>query len=382
MSIIKDRTSNAVIDDLGNIYPSIRNLAKKIHMKRDNLSRNLIDGGFERDGRFYKLYDDKSENNAVNLEDKETIIKRQLEEDPDYQEYLEHKNVRDINFQVYDVTFTHHKNGSRYAIALFSDAHIEETVRPDAVMGMNEYNINIAEKRITTYFANLASCLNEDRVEDLIFGCLGDIISGYIHDELSQTNGLSPLEAIYKAQSLLFSGLQFLCRNTSLRSITFVGIVGNHSRTTKRIQHSNGYKMSYEWLMYQNLKDKCQDVGLPITFNIPDSEMAIIRTEDGKKYIFVHGFQIKAGGTNTVCGIYPALNRLTMRWNRSFDQDKVFLGHFHSCVSIPNAVVNGSIIGYNAFALTNGFVYEEPAQMYEVHDTEMGELLTRKIYCK
>ena len=71
-----------------------------------------------------------------------------------------------------------------------------------------------------------------------------------------------------------------------------------------------------------------------------------------------------------------------MKWSKTFKQDKIYLGHFHTCVSIPNAVVNGSIIGYNAFAMTNGFEFEEPAQQYEVFDTNIGQLLSRKIYCK
>ena len=71
-----------------------------------------------------------------------------------------------------------------------------------------------------------------------------------------------------------------------------------------------------------------------------------------------------------------------MKWKQIFNQDKIYLGHFHSCIAIPNVVVNGSIIGYNTFALSNGFAYEEPAQMYQVFDTEIGELLTRKIYCR
>ena len=175
--------------------------------------------------------------------------------------------------------------------------------------------------------------------------------------------------------------MDFLCRNTKLNSIKFIGIVGNHSRTTKKIQHSNGYKLSYEWIMYQNIKKMCEITQLPVEFNIPESELAITDMPDGKRFIFIHGYQIKSGGTGTVCGIYPALNRLAMKWDRTFNQDKIYLGHFHSCVSIPNAVVNGSIIGFNSFALSNGFPCEKPAQMYEVYDTERGLLLTRQIYC-
>ena len=60
----------------------------------------------------------------------------------------------------------------------------------------------------------------------------------------------------------------------------------------------------------------------------------------------------------------------------------LFIGHFHSTVNTPSAVVNGSIIGYNAFALTNGFLAERPSQQMIVYDTELGgQLLTRQIYC-
>lgn len=382
-NVVKKSRPNLVIDETGKIYPSIRKLREVLHVRREVITPALAKGGFSHNGHIYKLYDyNQAAATTENNEEQSNPPANLLESMPEYQEFLEAKKARLQEFQNYDIQLTHHKNGSRYAIALFSDAHIEERVNPASVQYLNEYNVKIAEERITKYFSNLASCLNEDRVEDLIFACLGDIISGFIHDELSQCNELTPLEAIYKAQSLLFSGLQFLCKNTSLNKITFIGIVGNHSRTTKKIQHANGYKMNYEWLMYQNLRDKCKDNGLPIDFNIPDSEVAVVNTDDGKCYMFAHGFQIKGSGTGTVCGIYPALNRLTMKWDRTFRQNKVFIGHFHSCTSIPNAVVNGSIIGYNAFALSNGMPYEEPAQMYEVHDTIMGELLARKIYCK
>ena len=71
-----------------------------------------------------------------------------------------------------------------------------------------------------------------------------------------------------------------------------------------------------------------------------------------------------------------------MKWDKIFKQNKIYLGHFHNIISIPNATVNGSIIGYNAFAMSNGMAFEEPAQVYELYDDKIGYLLTRKIYCK
>ena len=372
--------SNKLVDENGNTYESLRQLEKEIGVQHSTIGVKLKrDGYFKFNGITYYAVNTR----PVVAEEKkveEPVISN--EEKADFEEFKKMKDVRNLGFTTYKFNYTPKKHGSRYAVALFSDAHIEETVIPSSVLGMNEYNISIAEKRIQSYFQNLCECLKEDQVDDLIFASLGDTISGYIHDELAQCNGLSPLEATYKAQSLIYSGLKYLCEETNLHSIKFIGIVGNHSRTTKKIQHANGFKMSYEWLMYQNIQKFCEMEGLPIEFCIPESEVAIVNSPDGQKFIFAHGFQIKGGGNGTVCGIYPALNRLALKWGKVFGQDRIYIGHFHQCVSINNAVVNGSIIGFNTFALTNGMAYEEPAQMYEVYDTNIGQLLTRKIYCK
>ncbi len=369
--------SNCVVDEQGNVYKSIRSLAKILGVHRDCLcDRFKMGKPYKKDGHTYMLM--SKQNTPVEI----TPEQQQPALDPDYEQFLKTREIGELPFEIYDFKFSQPKAGNRYAVALFSDAHIEETVTPDSVLGLNEYNINIAKKRIERYFVNLANCLNVDEVEDLIFASLGDTISGFIHEELAQCNGLTPLEATYEAQNLIFNGLRYLCDNTNLKHIKFIGIVGNHSRVTKKIQHANGYAMSYEWLMYRNVKTQCEASRLPIEFDLPNSEMAIVDTQDKKRFIFIHGFQIKSSGSGTVCGIYPALNRLSMKWSKTFKQDKIYLGHFHTCVSIPNAVVNGSIIGYNAFAMTNGFEYEEPAQQYEVFDTKIGQLLTRKIYCR
>lgn len=374
---------NKVVDENGNEYRSIRSLSRAIGVPKTTLQENLRYGqSYRHNGHVYRILSALQPNVEANVPQVDEQPVDQATLSPEYAEFLKQREVTQLPFEIYDFKFSRLKQGSRYAIALFSDAHIEETVNPDSVLGLNEYNVDIAKKRIEKYFVNLANCLNEDKVEDLIFASLGDTISSYLHDELSQTNGLSPLEATYEAQNLIYSGLRYICENTHLNSIKFIGIVGNHGRVTKKVQHANGYAMSYEWLMYRNIKKECELTNLPIEFCIPSSEMAIVDTNDKKRYIFIHGFQIKGTGNGTVCGIYPALNRLSLKYGKVFKQDKIYLGHFHSCTSIPNAVVNGSIIGYNAFSLSNGFGYEEPAQMYECYDTINGLLLTRQIYCR
>lgn len=383
MNNVKASVSNEIVNELGQKFPSIRKLAEALHISKKRISNKLRAGEpFVYGGHTYTLsgvnyigFDNVNENTETNEQ-------TPVEYSQDYKDFLNAKKVSELPFEKYEFKFNKRKTGVRYAVALFSDAHIEETVKSASVMGLNEYNVKIARERIEKYFTNLVSCLNTDKVEYLLFASLGDTISGFIHEELSQSNELTPLEATFEAQNLIYNGLKYICDNTELKRIKFVGIVGNHSRVTNKIQHSNGYKMSYEWLMYKNIQKQAELEGLPIEFDIPESEMAIEDTSDGKRFLFIHGFQIKGSGNGTVCGIYPSLGRLSLKYGKVYKQDKIYLGHFHSCISIPNAVVNGSIIGYNSYALTNGFAYEEPAQMYELYDTNIGQLLTRQIYCK
>ena len=384
MNQIKICVSNKIVDEYGNIYNSIRQLAKHLHADRNKISYDINTyGEYVNDGVTYKLFDGEMVSQEPTQPPQRKLTREEIEEQKELEQFRQYKEVKNLEFEVYDIKpLKKREEGYRYAVALFSDAHIEETVKPESVIGLNEYNLDIARERIKAYFVNLVSCLKEDKVEDLVFASLGDTISSYLFEELMETNSMTPIEATFEAQNLIYNGLRYICENTKIKRIRFIGIVGNHGRTTKKIQHSNGYSMSYEWLMYKNIEKECNITKLPIEFLIPNSEMAILEMPDSKRFIFIHGFQIKGSNNGTVCGIYPALQRLALKYGKVFKQDKIYLGHFHSCTSIPNAVVNGSIIGYNSFALTNGFSFEEPAQMYECYDTVNGLLLTRQIYCR
>jgi hypothetical protein len=376
----KDMKIIKVIDSKGNVYDSIRCLCREKKFPKTSFLRNINKRGFYiSDGVKYFILNEMEIGSDIVKEatpiEKENIATA----DQEYQNYL---SAKKNNFEYFKFDSQCLKTGEKYAIALFSDAHIEETVHKESVLGLNEYNTNVAKYRIERYFVGLSECLKKDNVNSLVFACLGDIISGFIHDSLQQENGMTPPEAVLFGQSLIVSGLKYLTIQNPNVGISFIGVYGNHSRVTKKIQYDNGFKLSYEYIMYQNIKSICELSGMNIQFNLPQSEIALLDMPDGNRFLFFHGYQIKSGGTGTVCGIYPSLNRLSMKWDKIFKQNKIYLGHFHNIISIPNATVNGSIIGYNAFAMSNGMAFEEPAQVYELYDDKIGYLLTRKIYCK
>ncbi len=390
---------NKIVNEEGKIYNSIRQLSRDIHCCRERIREDLNSKGyFIHGGHTYILADVNIATRVVFPENDEgangievteapakvVTVEKEREDEKEYQEYKkmkeEIKSINDLPITNYKFKLAKHKNGSRYCVALFSDVHLEQTVDKESVLGVNEYNIEIAKQRVKNYFNNLVLCLKDDRVDTLIFACLGDIINGLIHEEYVSSNGLMPMESTHLAQSLIYSGLKFILDNTDIKKLLFVGVVGNHSRTTKKIWTSGAYRMSYEYLMYLNIKGMCEMQGLPIEFNIPNADKAIIDMEDGNRFLFEHGDAVRSTGQG-ICGIYPALGRYRLKVKETIHQSKLYIGHYHQCVQMDGVTVNGSIVGQDNYALRNGFAPERPAQMYEVYDSSMGLLNTRKIYC-
>ena len=393
MSNIFPCIANGVVSETGERFASITRLATHLGVSRKAIARLLKKNGvFEFKGHQYYLLGEGTAEIAegknftftpptpTNGKQQQYVGDEFIDADPKLiEEFKAYKNGQELPFEKYDFKMRKHKNGMRYCVALFSDLHVGETIDPRSVLNMNEYNLEIAKERVQNYFENLVSCINHDHVNNLVFACLGDLINNYIHESYMVENQITPLEEVIVAQSLVYNGLEFLCQNTKLEKILFIGIVGNHGRTTKKTWSSGAYKMSYEWLIYKNVENMCRIKGLPIEFNIPCSDMTIVDMNDGNRFAFFHGEQVR-GGTG-IAGPINTLSRYYLKLKRTLEITKFYCGHFHQCISVNGVVCNGSVCGFNNFSLSNGFTKERPQQMYELFDSEIGLLLTRQIYC-
>lgn len=312
-------------------------------------------------------------NNVFSNKDKELEkeFKERKEEFDDFIKLTSQKGM----FEIYDIVQAP-KSGERstIAIAQFSDQHIDEVVLSESVMGMNEYNLDIATNRFKTHFAKLHKLITHHQshynIREAVLLFEGDTIGGWIHDELAQTNSLSPNEAIYHAKSLYVSGLKYLDENLNVDKITVVCICGNHSRETKRIQYSNFNDTNKEYWMYLEIKSICEMLGLKkVEFIIPKSEMAVISLFD-KKYLVAHGHQFKyAGG---IGGIFPSMLRWFSGMAKTLGVETAFIGHYHQSIFTKRVIVNGSSKGYDAYALGKNLEYEKPSQNLILLDSQYG----------
>ena len=258
------------------------------------------------------------------------------------------------------------------AVVLFSDWHVEETVTKAQTMGLNEYTLDIARKRAEQCFQRALRLTEKERqdasISTLIVALLGDFISGRIHEALLEICSLRPVEAILFAQELVESGLRFLLENSDLKLVVPCH-VGNHARITSKVFHSTEQGNSLETAMYHSLRDKFKDEPR-VTFIIAGGYHTYLDVY-GLTLRFHHGHSVKFFGG--IGGLSIPLFKAIHQWNLTKPAAVDCLGHFHSYLPLPRAVVNGSLIGHNAFAVSIKAEYERPQQAFFLVDKKRGK---------
>ncbi len=272
------------------------------------------------------------------------------------------------------------KTAQLAAIMVASDWHLEERVDPSTVGGANRFTPDIAARRVGKFFKRGLFMINWARtgmeVDTLILALLGDMITGYIHEELVEDNYLSPTQALIRGSELICSGIDFLLAEGKFKKIVIPCCYGNHGRTTMKPRIGTGYKNSYEWLMYQQLAAKYKNEPR-LQFVIANGYHVWVDVF-GFPIRFHHGDAIKYGGG--VGGpTIPIMKKLS-RWDRKRQAYLDVFGHLHEYIDHNRFVMNGSLIGYTAFGERIGGEFMVPQQALITIDSRFGKSLTAPIY--
>lgn len=267
------------------------------------------------------------------------------------------------------------------AVIVLSDWHCEEIVKPGSVNGLNEHNPDISKARATKVFQaalNLVQLL-EERIDipNIILALLGDFITGNIHgEENAETNAFQPTYAITFAMNTLISGIQFLLDHSSA-TFTIPCHSGNHARTTLKTRFASENGHSLEYLMYLTMAAHFRNEPR-ITFLISEGMHSYVDLYVGQpgetRIRFHHGHAVKYGGG--VGGIYIPVNKAIAQWSKARHADLDVFGHFHQMRDGGNFLCNGSLIGYNTFALSIKADYEKPRQLLFLIDRRRGRTCT------
>lgn len=364
------KTISEIAEQFGNHYDTVRKRLKKLSLSPKKKAIEVTPESVRED--VAKIVAKEKESNAVK---KNKVLAQML---------LVAEKERDTLLSVGGVeTYSIKGNkdfdkSSATAIALASDWHIEEGVKSSQVNGLNKFDLDIAKQRAEKFFTVVAQLIKvhqkEYNIDTLILALLGDFISGSIHDDLKEGNDIQPTEAIWEAQKLIASGIEFLLKETKV-NLVIPCSAGNHSRITEKQRVQTEYGNSLEILMYRQM-EKYFNKESRVKFIINDSYLTYVKVYN-YSCRFHHGHALKYSGG--IGGLFIPAFKAISQWNKSKHADWDFFGHFHQMKDGGNFISNGSLIGFNAYAVKIKADYEAPKQAFAIIDEERGLDVVRKI---
>lgn len=289
------------------------------------------------------------------------VLERQVSELEEARDFLLGVKELSVEWTPRPIVARERKGGLPEAlyVMMASDWHVGERVRPEQIGGRNEYNPDIAQERGYNFWRSNLTMLNAARaawrIDRILLALIGDMITGYIHEEYESENFLSPTEETMLAMRMLIEGIDFLLEKADVREILIATCNGNHGRTTKKKRVNGSHRNSYEFMLYQLLALHYKDekrvkfqLGTGV-YNTVDAYGFLVRMS--------HGDQIRSGGG--VGGLAPPLYRVLGRLPPvGID----LMGHYHQLDFLRRFARNGSLIGWNLFAEYLGCEEEPPMQ--------------------
>lgn len=351
-------------------YDFLRNISE------EELS-SLIDGSDHID---LSLVTRKYDAKVKNYKDKfDSLLKRYETLDNNYNNLLYVSSNKPTFKEIKPIS--QNRKHEATAKVIWSDWHIDEVVDPKKVNGFNKYNPEIAKKRSELCAVNTIKVVNTQRhdvkIDNLVIHLGGDFIGGWIHEELQQTNSMSPVDATIYAIELLGNALQHIIDHGKFKRIVAICNVGNHGRTTRKVQIGNENETNFEKIIYGMLEKR---LGKEIDFIIEEGSLVYYDIYD-KKGRFYHGHQVKFGGG--IGGLTVPLNRKQGEWDKTLKAVFNSMCHYHMFGSPNNSTtLNGSLKGYDAYALFIGAKYEKPVQAFELIDSLYGFTIKAPIICE
>jgi hypothetical protein len=250
------------------------------------------------------------------------------------------------------------------ALLVLSDWHVEETVDPDTCRSLNSFSLDIADRRIKQLVEKASMLIEHEKnltgIRRIVVACLGDLITGHIHEDLVEITSLPPLAASRWAGERLGGVIDAM---QEIAPVLVATACGNHSRTGKprmATEHDHNFEQHIYLMMAAAEKRKTVSWQIGKGYlNMVDLDGFVVRAHHGHAIRF-------AGG---IGGLTIPMNKAIANWNQAQRADLDILGHWHTFAWLPyRFVANGCLIGHNAFADRIKAEYQPPSQSLVIID--------------
>jgi len=270
-------------------------------------------------------------------------------------------------------------SASQVVVAPLTDLHIGDRVEEEQMAGLNEYSIDIFNKRLFGWAEKLVELVELRRqfasVDRLVIPMLGDMISGDIHEELARTNLDNCMGQMIRGANLVAQALMFLA--SDFKEIHVPCVVGNHGRMTRKPPMKDKY-MDWDYMLYQWVAAFCREQK-NITFDI---QKAFINSFEAanKEILIMHGDSVPGAGLGTA--ILRQVSNFRNVLNYRFDS--VMMGHFHRVdefdIGTGEVHICGTMKGGDEYALQKLVVYTPPKHIVTYWHPKYGYIGKEVIY--
>lgn len=262
-------------------------------------------------------------------------------------------------------------------VAILSDWHSREIVDPAEISGLNRHNADIGLERASKYSRDLVKTINGYQgrflIENVVLAMLGDFLVGELHGVDSARSCLdSPIEEALGIQPILVALIDLLLAETDCKFvIPCVG--GNHDRTTERTRYRKADGYSYMYIIYRWLAEKYSKEPR-IKFDAGPGEIKVVDVA-GFNILMAHGDR-GMGSRSGPAGYATPFHTAVGKWRNTYDVDIACVGHWHTRQMYRAGFINGSLVGYNAFAAHHNLPFERPSQWVFLVDHERRDVGT------
>jgi hypothetical protein len=269
------------------------------------------------------------------------------------------------------------------AVCVLSDLHLDESVDPTEINGINEYNPTIAAERMDRLAIGLVWQLELMRaqgsgagykIRDLLVPNLGDVTTNYLRAEDILGNAMTPMDGFVFAAGLEVRFLATVAERCPwLARIHCPRVPGNHDRMslTPKTPYRKRVALSSAPLLAHMIASAAEiRADKRISIELSHSEHVYVDTY-GKTLRGMHGDRFKYQGG--IGGLFIPARRHIMGLNKTRKAEITIFGHWHTHRVDDTWISNGSLIGPNSYSIANGMDPEPAAQVFFLIDKNRGK---------
>lgn len=263
---------------------------------------------------------------------------------------------------------------------LTSDFQAGEVIRPEETEAGYGYDTAIFRQRYrrmidTTIYLSFNHGGQGWVYPGIIYARGGDTISGGIHEELQDTDDMTPIEAVETVFEEESAGIEKLAEAFGKVEVKTPGSAGNHDRNTHKPRTKGASSHSYDRLIAYMLRRHFRH-DKRVTFQTSESFDVRFPIYD-LNILLTHGDRMGSSGGQGFIGPMATIMRgaqkvIAEQMALGFKIDRVDHGHFHTPGYMGWVLSNGCLPGYSEYAKQYRMRPSPPQQFLLYHHAKRG----------